>query len=65
MKPAFAKSLSRGHQEEFAEQAAEDFIRKEEGVLGAGDPTGAVGGEAAAGHDAMQVRMKQLSPTIP
>jgi hypothetical protein len=34
-------------------------------VLGAGDPTGAVGGEAAAGHDAMQVRMKQLSPTIP
>jgi hypothetical protein len=50
----------------FAEQAAEDFIRKEEGILAAGDPAGAVGGEAAAGHDAMQVRMKMqvLTPGV-
>ena len=49
----FAKSLSQREKEEFAEQAAENFIRKEEGILPADDPAGAVGGEAAAWHDAM------------
>jgi hypothetical protein len=53
MELAFAKRLTQSCQEKFAEQAAENFIRKEEGILPAGDPAGAVGGEAAAGHDAM------------
>src|ERR1022692_3464294 len=45
---------------------AEDLIRKEERILPAGDPAGAVGGKAAAGHDAMQVRMKMqvLTPGV-
>ena len=58
VKPTFAKSSSQIEKEEFAEQAAEDLIRKEEGILPASDPAAAVGGEAAAGHDAVQVRMK-------
>ena len=35
-------------------------------MLWAGDPTGPVGGKAAAGHDAMQVRMKMqvLTPGV-
>ena len=35
-------------------------------MLAAGDPAGAVGGEAAAGHDAMQVRMEMqvLTPSV-
>src|SRR6202035_779261 len=54
------------YQEKSAEQAAEDFIWKEEGILPAGDPAGAVGGEAAARHDAMQVRMEMqvLTPGV-
>jgi hypothetical protein len=66
MELAFAKSLSQGEQEKFAEQAAENFIRKEEGILPAGDPAGAVGGEASAGHDAMQVGMEMqiLTPSV-
>jgi hypothetical protein len=45
---------------------AEDLIRKEEGILPAGNPAGAIGGQAAAGHDAMQVRMKMqvLTPGV-
>src|SRR5271170_2628372 len=37
---------------------AEYLIRKEEGILRAGDPAGAVGGETAARDDAVQMRMK-------
>ncbi len=66
MEAAFAKRLPQGYQEKFAEPAAENFIRKEEGVLVTGDPTGAIGGEAAAWHDAMQVRMEMqvLTPGV-
>jgi hypothetical protein len=66
MEPAFAKSPCQGEKEEFAEQAAEDFIRKEERIFPTGDPAAAIGGEAATGHDAMQVRMKMqvLTPGV-
>src|SRR5580700_5452206 len=66
MEPAFAKSPCQGEKEEFAELTAEDLIRKEEGILPASDPAAAVGGEAAAGNDAMQVRMKMqvLTPSV-
>ena len=57
VKPTFAKGSSQIEKEEFAEQSAEDFVRKEEGVLPASDPPAAVGGEAAAGHDAVQVQV--------
>src|SRR5580692_10431541 len=65
-KPTFAKSPSQREKEEFAEQAAEDFIRKEERIFPTGDPAAAIGGEAATGHDAMQVRMKMqvLTPSV-
>jgi len=66
VKPTFAKSPSQREKEEFAEQAAEDFIRKEERIFPTGDPAAAIGGEAATGHDAMQVRMKMqvLTPGV-
>ena len=62
----FAKRLSQGEKKEFAEQAAEDFIRKEERIFPTGDPAAAVGGEAAAGNDAMQLRMEMqiLTPGV-
>ena len=58
MELAIAKRLSQRSQEQFAEPAAENFIRKEEGILAAGNPAGAVGREASAGDDTVQVRMK-------
>ena len=61
----FAKRLSQGEKEEFAEQAAEDLVGQEERILPASDPAGAIGREAAAGHDAVQMRMKPSAPTIP
>jgi|HubBroStandDraft_4_1064222.scaffolds.fasta_scaffold74345_3 hypothetical protein len=65
VKPTFAKRPCQGEKEEFAELTTEDLIRKEERILPASNPATAVGGEAAAGHNAMQVRMKQQPPTIP
>jgi len=65
MEPAFAKSPCQGEKEEFAELTAEDLIRKEEGILPASDPAAAVGGEAAAGNDAMNVGMQQQPFTVP
>jgi len=65
VEPTFAKRPSQGEKEEFAELTTEDFIRKEEGILPASNPATAVGGESAAGHNAVQVRMKQQPPTIP
>ena len=64
VKATFAKSPSQRQQEKFAEPAAEHLIRKEERILAASDPAGAIGRESAAGHDAMQVRMKPFAPTI-
>ena len=66
VKATFAKSPSQRQQEKFAEPAAEHLIRKEERILAASDPAGAIGGESAAGHDAMQVRMKMqvLTPGV-
>jgi hypothetical protein len=66
VKPTLAKSPSQREQEQFAELTAEDLIRKEERILPAGDPAGAVGGESAAGDDTMQVRMKMqvLTPGV-
>jgi hypothetical protein len=45
---------------------AEHVIRKEERILPTSDPAGAVGGEAAAGDDAMHdvtFRSGEFSPT--
>src|ERR1035438_8262542 len=52
--------------DKFAEEAAEDLVRKEERILPTSDPAGAIGGESAAGHDAVQVRMKMqvLTPGV-
>src|SRR5580658_4070381 len=49
-----------------AEQAAEDLVGQEEGILAAGDPAGAIRGESSAGNDAMQMRMKMqvLTPGV-
>jgi hypothetical protein len=66
VKLTFAKSLSQRSQEKFAEKMAEDLIGKEEGMLPTSDPAAAVGGESAAGNDAVQVRMKMqvLTPGV-
>src|SRR5580658_5352454 len=56
-------SLFQTLQEETAEQAAENLDRKKEAAASA-DPLVVIGGQAAAGNHAMQVRMKVkvLSP---
>ena len=56
-KPALAECRPERSQENLPEAAAEHAHRQEEGRLAAGDPTGAVGRDAAARYDAMQVRV--------
>jgi hypothetical protein len=48
-----------------AKEAGEDFDRQEESAFGS-DPTFVVGGQTAAGNDAVQVRMEVqvLAPTV-
>src|SRR5216683_4180782 len=55
-----------GSQEDLPEAAAEHTHRQKEGGLAAGDPAGAVRGDAAARYDAMQVRvqMQILTPGV-
>ena len=61
---SLAESLSEVAQEGFAEAAAEDTDGEEEGRLSARDPARAIGRDASARHDAMQVwvQMQVLTP---
>ena len=54
---ASGMSLCQTLQEETAEKAAEDLDREKEAAAAA-NPLVVIGGETAAGNDAMQVRMK-------
>ena len=65
-KLALAECRPEGLQENLPEVVAEHAHRQEEGGLAAGDPAGAVGRDAAAGYDAMQVRVQVqiLSPGV-
>src|SRR5712692_3791161 len=58
-------SLCQALQEETAEQAAENLDREKEAAA-AVYPLSVIGGQAAAGNDAMQVRMKVkgLAPSV-
>ena len=61
---ALLKRFSQMDQKSFAEEAAEDFDRKEERIP-AGDPARVVRADSAAGHDAVNMRMKTSALTIP
>ena len=52
------RRLSQLPQELLAKSVAEDTIGKKERVLAAGDPAGAIGRDASARHDAVQVGME-------
>jgi hypothetical protein len=61
---SLAERLSEVAQEGFAEAAAEETHGEKERRLSAGDPARAIGRDASAGHDAMQVgvQMQVLTP---
>jgi len=60
-----AEGLAQLPQELLAEALAEQEMGKEEGVLAARDPARAIGRDASARHDAMQMGMQPSAPTIP
>ena len=66
LEPAGAEGLLEPFEEEAAEKAGEDANREEEETGAAGDPAVTLGSDAAAGDDAVQVRvqLKSLTPRM-
>jgi hypothetical protein len=64
---AILECPSQVSQKSLAEENTEHLDGQEEGywVFAAGDPSGAIGADTAAGDDTMDVRMKASALTIP